>query len=129
MTTDRILLQVLDAILVPPCTHKTLATYGVPYTPCVWFGPLTSAQRHACRRAVRELVSKGYVCRVTDPTRNRTRYLRPTLDGVCRAVVLSDVKRDSVVAQLRRLPWAREWADQLASNPDWSMELSDLVTS
>ncbi len=86
---------------------------GVRYRPREWFErSLSTSDRQALSRAMRQLEETGMVVRLTEPKRDRVLYVRPTPLGLRSALEHADdnVDMDALIRSLRRTWWGRELA-------------------
>lgn len=95
--------------------------FGVRYAPEFWLGRPSAAVRQSCSRAVRHLTQQGLLERVTEPVRDRVRFVRPTAAGLERAIELAREALDRVaIAQgLSQTLWGSELL-QVLSNREGS---------
>lgn len=94
---------------------------GVPFTPNFWRQNRIDATRAmAYSRAVRKLEERGLVKRITEPQRDRTTHLIPTLDGLRTAIrnQQGKVNLTAVCAGLERTIWGKGLAIELASETE-----------
>lgn len=84
---------------------------GVRYSPARWFGQTSVALRQACSRAIRRLVRDGVLERVTDLSRERVRFVRPTAAGMRQAGASHDLA--DLRQSLAQTSWGKSVIDDL----------------
>lgn len=123
---DAIGQRILAAILVEAVSHAPYSEMdddwagpvivdfrrkGVRYAPARWFGQTSVALRQACSRAVRRMARDGLLECVTDLSRVRVRFVRPTAAGVRQAGASCDVA--DLRQSLAQSSWGKSVIDDL----------------
>jgi len=87
--------------------------HGIPYSPEKWLGRLpTVAERKRFSRAARQLEVEGSLERMTEASRDRVAFLRPTAMGLRRASRLAGQYVN--MAEVVRCVGQTEWGSELS---------------
>ncbi len=81
--------------------------HGIPFTPSYWTGNDSPGAKMRLVRAAAQLEQKGLLKRVTEPNRDRTTHVIPSLALISETIgrLGDDVNVDAVISALSRTDW------------------------
>ena len=90
--------------------------HGIPFTPSYWTGNDSPGAKMRLVRAATQLEQKGLLTRVTEPNRDRTTHVIPSLELISETIdqLGDEANVDAVIAALSLTDWGAGIACRLA---------------
>lgn len=81
--------------------------HGIPFTPSYWAGDENPRRKMQLVRAAKQLEQMGRLKRVTEPNRDRTTHVIPSLELISETIdqLRDEANLDAVIAGLSQTDW------------------------